>query len=81
VEVMETPLSRSRAEIMIVFATTAHGIWTRRNHIVHGGKFARPNFIVIEAEDVVAQFWRVKVTMECHMIQPLPCAQSGVTHI
>ena len=69
---METLLSRSSAEEMTIFAAIAHGIWTRRNHVVHGGKFAHPNFIVIEAEDVVAQFWRVKVTMECRMIQPSP---------
>ncbi|XP_059429044.1 uncharacterized protein LOC132162842 [Corylus avellana] len=51
---METLLSRYNGEDMVVIAAIAHGIWTRKNHVVHGGKFAHPNFIVKEAEEWIS---------------------------
>jgi hypothetical protein len=53
---MEALLSRCSGEDMAIIAAIARGIWTHRNHVVHGGKFAHLNFIVKEAEEVVAQF-------------------------
>lgn len=49
---------------MAVIAAMARGIWTRRIHVVHGGPFAHPNYIVKEAEEVIAQFWNSRDKME-----------------